>query len=93
MTRRRMAFRDALDLVPDDLPDGAFFAMAHEMAGLDYGEGFDELAMEASPEELDKREADRKERKRLKARRRRARRKARRLAEQGSTTPSDGGER
>lgn len=42
MTRRRMSFRDAIDLVPDDLPDGAFWAMAHEMAGLDYGDGFDE---------------------------------------------------
>lgn len=32
-----------MDLVPDDLPDGAYWAMAHEMAGLDYGDGFDEL--------------------------------------------------
>lgn len=40
----RMSFRDAMDLVPDDLPDGAFFAMAHEIAGLEYGEGFAELA-------------------------------------------------
>lgn len=41
--RRRMSFRDAMDLVPDDLPDGAFFAMAHEMAGIEYGEGFSEM--------------------------------------------------
>ena len=41
-----MSFRDALDLTPDDLPDGAFFAMAHEIAGLEYGEGFAELADE-----------------------------------------------
>ena len=41
--KQRMSFRDACDLVDDDLPDGAFFAIAHEMAGLDYGEGFDEL--------------------------------------------------
>ena len=39
-----MSFRDAVDLVPDDLPDGAFWAMAHEIAGLDYGDGFDEFA-------------------------------------------------
>lgn len=40
---KRMSFRDACDLVPDDLPDGAYWAMAHEIAGLDYGDGFDEL--------------------------------------------------
>lgn len=39
----RMSFKDAVDLVPDDLPDGAFWAMAHDMAGLDYGDGFPEL--------------------------------------------------
>lgn len=38
-----MPFRDAMDLVDDDLPDGAYWAMAHEMAGLEYGDGFDEL--------------------------------------------------
>jgi hypothetical protein len=38
-----MPFRDAMALVPDNLPDGAYWAMAHEMAGLDYGDGFDEL--------------------------------------------------
>ena len=43
MTKQRMSFADAMDLVPDDLPDGAFFAMAHEIAGLDYGDGFAEL--------------------------------------------------
>lgn len=41
-----MRFRDAMDLVPDDLPDGAYWAMAHEMAGLEYGDGFDELLAE-----------------------------------------------
>lgn len=40
---QKMPFRDAMALVPDDLPDGAYWAMAHEMAGLDYGDGFDEL--------------------------------------------------
>lgn len=44
--KQRMSFQDAMDLTPDDLPDGAFFAMAHEMAGLDYGDGFDELVEE-----------------------------------------------
>lgn len=44
--RLTISFRDACDLVDDDLPDGAFFALAHEMAGLEYGEGFDELAEE-----------------------------------------------
>lgn len=41
--RQRMSFKDACDLVPDDMPDGAYWAMAHEMAELEYGEGFDEL--------------------------------------------------
>lgn len=44
--RGRMRFQDALDVTPDDLPDGAYFAMAHEIAGLEYGDGFDELAAE-----------------------------------------------
>lgn len=44
--KQKMTFRDAMDLVDDDLPDGAFWAMAHEIAGLDYGDGFDELAEE-----------------------------------------------
>lgn len=42
-TGQKMSFKDAMDLVDDDLPDGAFFAMAHEIAGLEYGDGFDEL--------------------------------------------------
>lgn len=41
---QRMPFKDAMALVDDNLPDGAYWAMAHEMAGLDYGDGFDELA-------------------------------------------------
>lgn len=44
--RPRMSFRDAMDLVPEELPDGAFFAMAHEIAGIEYGEGFAELNTE-----------------------------------------------
>lgn len=38
-----MPFKDALALTPDDLPDGAYLALAHEIAGLEYGEGFEEL--------------------------------------------------
>jgi hypothetical protein len=41
--KQRMRFKDALDLVDEDMPDGAYFALAHEIAGLEYGEGFDEL--------------------------------------------------
>jgi hypothetical protein len=44
-----MSFKDAMDLVDDDLPDGAFFAMAHEIAGLEYGDGFCELLEEENP--------------------------------------------
>lgn len=40
----RMSFKDAMDFVDDDLPDGAYWAMCHEMAGLEYGDGFAELA-------------------------------------------------
>lgn len=44
--KQTMSFRDAMELVDDDLPDGAFWAMAHELAGLEYGDGFAELAEE-----------------------------------------------
>jgi len=47
LRKPRMPFKDAMALVPDDLPDGAYWAMAHEIAGLEYGEGFSELADEA----------------------------------------------
>ncbi len=43
---QHMSMRDAMALVPDDMPDGAFWALAHEYAGLDYGDGFAELAHE-----------------------------------------------
>lgn len=46
--KHRMSFEDAMGLVDDDLPDGAFFALAHEIAGLEYGDGFDELAVGAT---------------------------------------------
>lgn len=38
-----MSLKTAASLVPDDLPDGAFWAMAHEMAGADYGDAWDEI--------------------------------------------------
>lgn len=43
MTKRKMSLQEACDLVPDDLPDGAYWAMAHEIAGAEYGETWDEL--------------------------------------------------
>ena len=40
-----MSFADAMDLADSmGLPDGAFWAMSHELAGLEYGEGFDQIA-------------------------------------------------
>lgn len=47
--KQRMSFQDAMDMTPDDLPDGAYFAMAHEIAGLEYGDGFAELAGDHRP--------------------------------------------
>lgn len=49
--KNKMSFRDAMSMVDDDMPDGAFFAMAHEIAGMEYGEGFDELAAESQRED------------------------------------------
>lgn len=51
MTKRkqRMSMREAMDFVDDDMPDGAYWALAHEIAGLDYGDGFDELIEDALP--------------------------------------------
>ncbi len=40
----RPSFREAMDMADAmDLPEGAFWAMAHDLAGLDYGDGFDQL--------------------------------------------------
>lgn len=44
-----MPFNEAMKLANEmdgDMPDGAFFAMAHDIAGLEYGDGFDEMAKE-----------------------------------------------
>lgn len=43
MGKQRMSMRDAMDLVPDDMPDGAYWALVHEFAGVDYGDGFEEV--------------------------------------------------
>jgi hypothetical protein len=44
MTKKRaMSLKEACDFVPDDLPDGAYWAMAHDIAGADYGEVWGEL--------------------------------------------------
>lgn len=43
MNTRNLSIKDAMDLVDDDLPDGAYWAMAHHIAGADYGEAWDEL--------------------------------------------------
>jgi len=40
---RKMPLKEALEFVSDDLPDGAYWAMAHEIAGADYGEVWHEL--------------------------------------------------
>ena len=44
--KNRISFREAMEIADDDLPDGAYWAMCHEIAGLDYGDGFAELAAE-----------------------------------------------
>jgi hypothetical protein len=41
--KRTMSLKDACEFVPDDLPDGAYWAMAHELAGADYGDVWGEL--------------------------------------------------
>jgi hypothetical protein len=43
MTKRKMSLQEACDLVPDDLPDGAYWQMAHDLAGAEYGEVWHEL--------------------------------------------------
>lgn len=43
MSKRKMSLPEACAFVPDDLPDGAYWAMAHDIAGADYGEAWGEL--------------------------------------------------
>ena len=53
MSKRKMSLKQACEMVPDDLPDGAYWAMAHDIAGADYGESWDELDGEFSEEEME----------------------------------------
>lgn len=44
--KREMTLQQAVDILnedDDDLPDGAFWAMAHDMCGAEYGDVWDEL--------------------------------------------------
>ena len=41
--KRKMSLPEACSMVPDDLPDGAYWAMAHEFAGADQGEAVDDF--------------------------------------------------
>lgn len=41
--KRKMSLQEATELVPDDLPDGAYWAMVHEIAGAEYGDCWEEL--------------------------------------------------
>jgi hypothetical protein len=43
MAKRKMSLQEACDLVPDNLPDGAYWQMAHDLAGAEYGEVWHEL--------------------------------------------------
>ena len=47
--KQRMRVRDAMDLVDDDMPDGAYWAMVSEISGCEYGE----LGAELSDEVMD----------------------------------------
>lgn len=58
--KRGLTANEALDLVPDDLPDGAFFAMAAEMYGDDYGDFFDALVAEDTAPRPNKKRAEKK---------------------------------
>ena len=49
MTKARMSLADAYDCLSDTMGEAARDYLAHEMAGLDYGEGFAELDAEAVP--------------------------------------------
>jgi len=43
----RPSFREAMEMADaTDLPDGAYWTMAHDLAGLEYGDGFDQLVDE-----------------------------------------------
>ena len=40
---QKMSMKDAMELADDSLPEGAYWQQVHEIAGLEYGEGFEEL--------------------------------------------------
>lgn len=44
-----MSIETALEIVDDDLPDGAYFQMLSDLTGMDAGEVADALAPKASP--------------------------------------------
>jgi hypothetical protein len=49
--RPKMRFRDALDIVDimdDDMSDGAYFAMAEEISGMNLCDGVDQMQREGS---------------------------------------------
>ncbi len=41
--RHKMRFSDALSMLDDDMPDGAYFAMAEELSGMDTCDGLDQM--------------------------------------------------
>ena len=47
MTKRKMSLQEAVDLMADmgmdDLPDGAYWAIAHDLAEAEYGDVWEEL--------------------------------------------------
>ena len=43
MNKRTMSLKEVVQFVPGDLPDGAFWQMAHDIAGAEYGEVWHEL--------------------------------------------------
>lgn len=51
----RLSVRDALDIVDEDLPDGAWMAVLEEMTGLDAGDIAAELQRIAKEESRGKR--------------------------------------
>lgn len=44
--KQKMSAKDAMDIVPDDLPDGAYFVMMSEVMSVDYEDVLDELLAE-----------------------------------------------
>jgi hypothetical protein len=56
MTKRKnrpMNLSAAREMVDDDLPDGAYWAIVHEIAGAEYGTVWDELEEEPTYYDID----------------------------------------